>query len=166
MLSHELAKIYAIRPAIQVRRQQALDGARHLGRGAAVADRPGLALVLADSTPHTEVICIDHRPAHLDLLALDADVGDPVLATAIRATGHVDLEVLVKSWHPLLKLFHQPLGEALRLREGQLTEFRSRARNRTPPEMRGVKPHPGELDLLCQGIDVLASPVVDKGILI
>src|SRR3990172_1320545 len=134
MLSHELAEVSAIRPAIQVCRQQALDGARHLGRGATVSDRPGLALMLADSAPHTEVVCIDHYSFHLDLLALDADVGDPVLAAAIRATSHVDLEVLVKSWHPLLKLFHQPLGEALRLRKGQLTEFRSRARDRTPPE--------------------------------
>src|SRR5574341_1586354 len=165
MLSNELAKISAIRPAIQVCRQQTLDGTRHLGRGAPVSYRPGLALVLADSAPHAEVVRINYCSAHLDLLALDADVGDPVLAAAIRATGHVDLEVLVKSGHPLLKLFYQPLGEALRLREGQLTEFRSRARNRTPPEGRGVKPHTGVLDLLCQGIGVLASQVEDEEIL-
>ena len=70
----------------------------------------------------------------LDLLALDADVRDPVLAATIRAASHIQLELLIESRQPLFEFIDQPLGKALGLGDGQLAEFRARASDCAAPE--------------------------------
>ncbi len=107
--------------------QQTLDGIRHFLREAAVADRPRDGGEASDASAHAEVICVLHAAFVADFLAFDADIGDPVLAAAIRATRDVELQVVRKLRQAVLEFSDEPTREALRLGDGQLAEFRARA---------------------------------------
>src|SRR4030095_8291537 len=94
----------------RVRRQPEADGA---GRG----------LMAADRAAHAEVVSVHERAVDLDLLALEAEVGDPVLPAAVRAAGDVDPEMLLEPGQALLERLDEAAGEALRLGERQLAEL-------------------------------------------
>src|SRR5438128_12131415 len=83
-----------------------------------------------------EVVGVDHLPVHLGLLALEADVGNPVLAAAIRAAGDVELQVLLEAGQPRLDIVHEVAPEALGLRESHLAALAARGRHGAPPEGR------------------------------
>src|ERR1700760_3147919 len=74
----------------------------------------------------------------LDFFAFKADVGNPMLAAAIRAAGHVQLQLLIELRNPFLDLFDQPARKALRLRNSKLAELRAGAGNRAAPEGRAL----------------------------
>src|SRR5271169_4959148 len=77
--------------------QQAFDGFGDQRRGAARADGARYGGVLADGSAEAEVVGVNELAFVLDLLAFNADVGDPVLAAAVGAAGYVELELLVKA---------------------------------------------------------------------
>ena len=62
-----------------------------------------------------------------DLLAFNADVGDPVLPATVGASGDVQLQVLIEAGQALFQFFDQPAREALRFGDRQLAEFRAAA---------------------------------------
>src|SRR3989441_10814202 len=105
------------------RAEQPLDRRADVRRRDAEPDRPRRGGVAAEGAPDAEGVSVHERAVHLDLLALDADAGDPVLAEAARATRHVGLPVLVEAGEPQLQLFHEGAREPLRLGEGQLAEL-------------------------------------------
>src|SRR4029077_1491305 len=109
--------------------QQPVHGVRYFRRRAAIADRPRNRSELAHAPAETEVIRVDHTPIDLQLLALDADVRDPVLAAAIRASGDVQLELLLKSRQALIELLRKPTRQGFRLSQRQLAKFRTGASN-------------------------------------
>src|SRR5438128_5471854 len=122
----ELAKVL-VRPAVgQEDAQQALDRRGHVGRRQPEADRSRDALIAPDGAANAEVVGIDERPAHLDLLALDAEVGDPVLSAAVRAAGDVDPQMLVEPRKAPFERLNEPARKALRLGERQLAELGAR----------------------------------------
>ena len=114
--------------------QQALDGFRHQRRGAAIADRARDGSVLADRSAEAEVEGVGELALVLDLLAFDADVGDPVLAAAIGAAGDVQAELLVELRQALFEFVDEPAGEALGLSDGQLAELGAGAGDGAAPE--------------------------------
>ena len=166
-----------IGPALrEVRPEQALHRGRHLGGGDTVADGPRDRLVPPDGPPHAEVVGVDEGSVDASLLPLDPDVGDPVLPTAVRAAGDVELDVLVEAGEAVLQLVDQPGGEALGLGQGQLAELRARAGHGAPPEggslqgkacrfegprhRGGLGPgHVGDQQVLHDGCSDLARPV-------
>src|SRR4030095_415961 len=83
----------------------------------------------------------------LDLLALEAKIGDPVLAAAVGAARHMNLQVLLESGEPRLEGAHEATREALGLGEGDLAELGARAGDGAAPEGRGVDAKPEHLDL-------------------
>ena len=93
-----------------------------------------MARMLADRSAQTEVIGVGELALVLDLLALDADVGDPVLSAAVGAAGDVQPELLIEFGQPLFKLIDEPARKALGLGDGQLAEFRARAGDSAAPE--------------------------------
>ena len=103
---------------------------------AAIADRARDAGVLANRSAEAEVVSIDELAFVLDLLAFDADVGDPVLAAAVGAAGDVQPQLLIELRQALFKLVDQPAREALGLGDGQLAEFGARAGDGAAPEGR------------------------------
>src|SRR5213596_534341 len=147
------------------RAEQPLDRRADVRSGDAEADRPGRGRVAAEGAADAKVVGIHERAVHLDLLALDADVGDPVLAAAVRAPRHVDLHVLVEPRQPRLQLLHEGAREPLRLREGELAEFRARACDRPAPEGRSVEPKPGGLERVREGARAVALDVRDQEVL-
>jgi hypothetical protein len=74
------AEILAWGTGEEIAIQQAGDGIWAILSGGAIANLAGDASVLADCTPDTEVEGIDQLAVLLDLLAFEADVGDPALA--------------------------------------------------------------------------------------
>ena len=64
--------------------------------------------MVADSAADAEVVGVDELAVVLDLLAFDADVGDPVLAAAVGAAGDVELELLVEAGQALFELLDEP----------------------------------------------------------
>ena len=107
--------------------QQALDCVWHFRRGAAIPYRTGNRGKFAHRATDAEVIRVHHLAAHFDFLAFQADVRDPMLAAAIRASGNVQLQLLVESRNAVLEFFHQPARKALRLGQRQFAEFGARA---------------------------------------
>jgi hypothetical protein len=95
-----------------------------------------MACVLADRSAEAEVVGVGELALVLDLLAFDADVGDPVLAAAIGAAGDVQLELLVELRQALFELVDEPAREALGLSDGQLAELRAGAGDGAAPEGR------------------------------
>src|SRR5216683_665658 len=114
--------------------QQPLDGVRHFRRRAAITDGPCDRRKLAHAATNAEVIRVDHPAIDFQLFAFDADVRDPVLAAAIRASGDVQLELLLKPRQALIELFGEPARETFRFCERQFAKFRARARNRAARE--------------------------------
>ena len=102
--------------------------------GTPIADGPGDGGVLADGSAYTEIKRVHHPALVLDLLAFHPDVGDPVLAAAIGAAGHVQLELLIEAGQPLFQFVDNPAGEALGLGDGELAEFGAGAGDRAAPE--------------------------------
>src|SRR5437763_10404485 len=145
--------------------QQPLDCREDVRRGQAEPDRAGDRLVEADGAADAEVVGVHERAVHLDLLPLDAEVGDPVLAAAVGAAGDVDPEVLLEAGQSRLERLDQAPRKALRLRERQLAELRARAGDRAATEGRGVEAQARRLESAAQGRSVLAPHVGDQEVL-
>src|SRR5439155_5295193 len=73
--------------------QQAFDGIGDVGGGAAITNWPRDGRNLSEAAADTEIIGIHKLAVLLDLLAFNADVGDPVLAAAIWAASNVQLDL-------------------------------------------------------------------------
>src|SRR5712664_1381572 len=95
--------------------QQPLDGVRHFRRRAAITDGPRNRRKLAHAASNAEVIRVDHPAIDLQLFAFNTDVRNPVLAAAIRASGDVQPELLLKARKPLIELFRKPARESRRM---------------------------------------------------
>src|SRR6185295_18794219 len=122
-------------------------------------------LMAADAAADAEVVRVDDRAVDLDLLALDAEVGDPVLAAAVRAARDVDPELLIEARQTLLERLHELAREALRLGERELAELRAGARDGATPERRGVEREAGRLELAPELLGTLAANIRDQEIL-
>jgi hypothetical protein len=70
----------------------------------------------------------------LDLFAFNADVRNPMLAAAVGATSHVELQLLIESRQPFFKFINQPARKTLGLRDGQLAELSPCAGDSAAPE--------------------------------
>src|SRR5271167_1415980 len=81
----------------------------------------------SERSADAEVIGIDEPAIDFHLLAVDANVGNPVLSATVWAARNVQFQVLIETGQTLLQFFHQPAGKALRLRDCQLAEFRAAA---------------------------------------
>src|ERR1700722_17207836 len=111
----------------QVLPQQTLDRIRYLSRGTPETHWLCKSLVLAHRAAQAEVERVDQRAILLDLFALQSNIGNPMLSATVRAARHMQSELLIELRQPLLKLFHQPAREPLRLRDCQLAELGPRA---------------------------------------
>jgi hypothetical protein len=103
--------------------------------------------VLADRSADAEVEGVDHLAVLLDLLAFEADVGDPALAAGVGAAGDVQLDLLVEAGQPLFHLADQPLRERLGLGDRQLAELGAGAGDGAAPEGR-------DLDLQAELVEI------------
>ena len=90
--------------------------------------------VLADGAADAEVEGVDHLAVLLDLLAFEADVGDPVLAAGVGAAGDVEADLLVEAGETLFELGDEPLVEGLGLGDGELAELGAGAGDGSAPE--------------------------------
>src|SRR5262245_62624843 len=119
----------------------------------------------ADRAAHAEVVGVEDRAVDLELLALEAEVGDPVLPTAVRAADHVDPEMLLEPGQPLLERFDKAAGETLRLGERQLAELGARTGDRPAPERRRIEHEVGRLELAHEGASAARRHVGDYQVL-
>ena len=94
--------------------------------------------MLADRSAEAEVVGVGQLAFVLDLLAFDADVGDPVLAAAVGAAGDVEPELLIELRNALFEFVDEPAGEAFGLGDGELAEFGAGAGDGAAPERRAL----------------------------
>src|SRR5271170_5163807 len=132
------AQVLVGRTLCEISTQQPLNGVRNLVSSGPVAQRASRPGEPPHSSPHAEVKSVHQLPILLDLLALKSDISDPVLTATIGATGHVQLDLLVETWQPLLHLAHQPLRETFGLGNGQLAKLSAGAGDRSAPEGRHI----------------------------
>src|ERR1700687_2293288 len=71
--------------------EQTLDGRGNFSRRAAITDRTRDGGRLSEPAADAEVVRIHQFSVLFDFLAFDADVGNPVLAARVGATGYVKL---------------------------------------------------------------------------
>jgi len=117
MARKELAEIF-FRSAIFVELlEETLDRVGDIGGGAAVAYRPGDRGEFAYASADAEIVGIDHFAVELDFFALEADVGDPVLAATVGAAGDVDAELLLEAGNAIIQLSREPTGKAFSFRQ-------------------------------------------------
>ena len=114
--------------------EQTFDGLRDIFRGAAIADLPRNAGVLANGAAYAEVVGIDEIRALLDFFAFEADVGDPVLAASVGAAGDVQFERLIEFRDALFEFFDEPAREGFGLSDGEFAEFGAGASDGAAPE--------------------------------
>jgi hypothetical protein len=128
------AQILSRLTRLQVPTQQALQRIGYLGCQATVADRSGDLLMQAYGTANAKVVGVLEFALMLDLFAFHPDVGNPMLTAAIRAAGHVQLELLVETREPFFELIDNPASKALGLSDRQLAELAAGAGDRAPPK--------------------------------
>src|SRR5947207_10550257 len=116
----ELPQVLFRRALDQVLAQEPFYGLRRFLRRAAKANRTRECRVLANAAAYAEIVGIYHLAVDLYLLAFHADVRQPVLPATVRASGHIEAQLLVELRYTLLQLFHQPAGERFGLGDGQL----------------------------------------------
>src|SRR5713101_3645818 len=145
--------------------EQSLDRFRNLSRKAAISNGPRGRLMQAERSAQAEVIGIDETPVDFHLLAINANVGNPVLSATVRASGNVQLQVLIKARQTLFQFFHQPAGEALGLGDRQLAEFRAAARDSASTEGRPANSQAKRVQLLGQVLSVKPGNVHDEQVL-
>ncbi len=129
-----VTEILAFGAVFEVAVQQALDGGGNIDGGGAVAELTRGAGILADGASNAEEEGIDQLAVLLDLLAFEADVGDPVLAAGVGAAGNVEPDLLIEAGKALFEFGDEPLVEALGLGDGQLAELGSGAGDGSAPE--------------------------------
>src|SRR6186713_2724143 len=84
--------------------------------------------VLPESAADEEVEPFDLRAVLVEQHALQADVGDRMLAARVRAAGNVELHRVGESRQALLELLRQSDAEQLRLRDRELAVLAAGAR--------------------------------------
>jgi hypothetical protein len=98
------AKILAFTAIGKISAQQALDGGGNFSSGATEANGPRDALIFADGATHAEVICVNQFTMLFDFFPFEANVGNPVLAAGVGASGYVELERLVETRDAVLEI--------------------------------------------------------------
>src|ERR1700682_4706084 len=93
----ELTQVLAGLTCGEILPQQSLDRIRNLSRKAAISHGPRGRLMQAERSAKAEVIGIDEAPVDFHLLAINANVGNPVLSATVRASGNVQLQVLIEA---------------------------------------------------------------------
>jgi hypothetical protein len=140
------AEVFALLADGEVAAEETVQSIWDILRRGAEAERSGGAGVLADGAADAEVEGVDELAVLLDLLALEADVGDPVLAAGVGAAGDVELDLLIEAGEAILHLGDEPLGEALGLGDGELAELGAGAGD-------GAAPEGGDIDLEAEGVE-------------
>src|SRR5262245_42615622 len=102
----------------------------------------------------------------LDLFALDADVGDPMLAAAIRAAGNVQLDLLVETGQALIELSSEPPSEAFGFGEGELAKLGTGASYCTSRECRNLDRQAYRRQFCCDGPGVFLADVCQHNVLL
>ena len=74
---------------LEVTAQQAFEGCWNLGGWNTITDRTANGSVLANGSPYTEIVCVNHPAIVFNFFSFETDIGDPVLAAAVRAAGHM-----------------------------------------------------------------------------
>src|ERR1700692_1900741 len=119
----------------------------------------------AESASDAKVVGIDKPPVDLHLLAVNADVCDPVLAAAVRASSDVQFQMLIETGQSLFQLFHQPAGEALRFGDCKLAELRTAASDSSAKESRAADLQSNRVQFLGQGSGVSLRNIYDDQVL-
>ena len=102
---------------------------------------------------------------HLDLLAFDTDVGNPVLAATIGASGDVQFQVLLEARQPFLEFLHQPAGKTLGLGNRDFAKFRTAAGHHAAPEWRASDRQTHGVELARQRRHISVRYVDDQQVL-
>ena len=112
------AEVFFGRTAGEIAEEEALNGGWHFVGGGAVSQGTGGAGVLAYGSADAEVEGVDEDSVLLDFLALEADVGDPVLAAGVGAAGDVEADLLVEAGEAVFQFIDEPFVEALGFCDG------------------------------------------------
>src|SRR5580704_3550527 len=165
MARKELAEIF-FRSAIFVELlEETLDRVGDIGGGAAVAYRPGDRGEFAYASADAEIVGIDHFAVELDFFALEADVGDPVLAATVGAAGDIDAELLLEAGDAVVEFAGEPARETFGFGESELAEFGASAGDRGACECGGANRQARSREFASNPDGVLVWDVYDHEIL-
>src|ERR1700722_877107 len=108
----------------QVGAEECLEGAGDAGCRQAYVDPVREIGRAAQASAYEEIEAIHLLAVVLDLHTLQPDVGDPMLAACVRATGDVDTQVLAEVRQPALEVRDEIQTERLGLDQRELAELR------------------------------------------
>jgi hypothetical protein len=124
MAGEELTEIFSCVAIFIELTEQPLNRIRHAGGGAAIADGARDGGEFSDASADAEIVGVNHFAIDFDFLAFEADVGDPVLAAAVGATGDVDAELLLEAGDAIIEYLQNSVPV-------QATAARAKAEART-----------------------------------
>ena len=107
--------------------EQTGDGVGNFFGGATIAYGTRDGSDLTDTAADAEVVGVDHLAIGFDFLALDADVGNPVLPAGVGAAGNVETKLLRIIGETIFELLGEPAGKGFGFGEGEFAEFRASA---------------------------------------
>src|ERR1700722_8939784 len=105
------------------------------------------------------------RPSTLIFFPPKADIGDPVLAATIRATGDVEPQLFLKVRNSPFELPRKPARKAFGLGQRELAEFRTRTGDGSACENRGLDGHGSNFKLVGHRRRVALRHIDDQQIL-
>jgi hypothetical protein len=159
------AEVFAFAAVCEIPAEEALDGLGAVFGGGAVADLAGDVGVLAYGPADAEVEGVDHLAVLLDLLAFEADVGDPALTAGVGAAGDVKSNLLVEAGKALLEIGDEPLVEGLGLGDGELAELGAGAGDGSAEECGGVDVQAEGVELDDEAGNLVVRDVGDENVL-
>ncbi len=120
---------------------------------------------LADRAADAEVVRVLHATIDFDFLAFDAEVGDPMLAATVGASGDVQFQLLVESGQTFIQFANEPAREALGFGERQLAIFGTSAGDGSAQKRRSTHGQSGGLQFGRDLIGVLIGNIHEQQIL-
>ncbi len=145
--------------------EKARDGFGYFIGTATVADGTRDGRDVADTTAHAKIVGVDKFAIDLDFLAFDANVGDPMLAATVGATGDVQLQVMLEIGIAVLESFGQPASEALGFGKSKFAKFGTGASDSAANECGAGHGEPANSELRDDGGEMRLGDVDEEQIL-
>jgi hypothetical protein len=97
MTREKATQIFERFPVSQISTEQAFKRVWNISCEAAISDWTRGRLMQPKRAAYAKVVRVGEAVTDFDLLAFDADVGDPMLSATVGASGNVQLQVLIET---------------------------------------------------------------------
>jgi len=160
-----VTEVFAFGADGEIAIEETLDSVGDFSGSDAIAERARGTGIFTDGAAYAEEEGVDQLAVFLDFFAFESDVGDPVLAAGVGATGDVEADLLVEAGEAVFQLVDEPLVEALCFGDGELAELGAGAGDGAAPEGGDVNLEAESVELYDEGCGLTVGHIDDEDVL-